>query len=827
MPEPIDLTYRRLRLGTNLDESDFLPLYQRLMQGDQLTEDELIGVLRFAVLFLRSSDEIVGRLGYRMILQYGELTRDYEPLHAVAWQRDLIPIVAAAERLNPGLRESETFETLLFHAHATNFETLEPGGRLVRRTRGQMELRAFNQRERHAIVVAPTSYGKSEMLIEKIVGHLNAATCVLVPSRALIAQTRQLIISDPRVQAARVRVITHPEAYTGEERFVAVMTQERLQRLFVDQPELKFDQLLVDEAHNLLPKGTRPIDLSQAILIASGRNEDLAVTYYTPFMADPDKLRHIGGADIRSRSRSVNEHVKAERIIHAAPGQRQELYDQFLDRMIPLKQEVPEDEIDAVSTLAGHRTLVYVNRPRDSQHLAGRLAAQRGTVALSSQAQRAITAIADLIDPRYSLITAIEAGVLFHHGQIPDVLRQYIEMLFRTDESSDSRLLVTTSTLLEGVNTPADCLVIMTATRGRANLSRSAFRNLIGRVARFKEVFDERRTDLDLLQPRIYLVPSTYSRKNWNVETFLGQVANLARHAEDAVVNPLLEAAEDIAQRTQELEYLENIEPGLTQVADARVAETEVGRLCFRHGVRDFDIFEFERSIQARVDRMRPEPPLSEVGEVIDAICETFLLGVDLEDGDDLARLQRHTAARSFYAMFLGWRARNEPFKRLIGHFVAYWTQMDQPLAYVGSGWGEESYDGGLRKLWVDMGQKSLSEKINLAVVRIKVEQDFIDFRLMKYVEILNALGLIEPQLYQSIKYGTSDPYLICLLRNGFSPELARLVLESYDDHVVVDVRTESVSVFPELPDYMEGGGENDVLVYEARTLVNIGLTLV
>lgn len=826
MPDTVDLTIGRLRRRANLEGSRFIGLYERLMRHEDLADDELVDVLRFAVLFLRSSDDVVARLGYRMILQYGEITRDYEPLHAIAKERDLTPVVAAAERLNPSLGGRETFESMLYAAHATNFRTREPDGRTIRRTRGQMELRDFNARERHAIVVAPTSYGKSEMLIEKLVSRLDAATCVIVPSRALIAQTRAIIIGDIRVQDSRIRVITHPDAYTGEERFIAVMTQERLQRLFTDQPELKLDQLLVDEAHNLLADDPRAIDLSQAILIAGARNESLAVTYYTPFMAEPDSLRHIRGADRQSKSRSVNEHVKAERIVHAPPGAHQELYDQFLDRMIPLSERVPPDEVDAVLALAEHRTLVYLNRPRDAQQLAARLSQRRGDAQLSAQAQRAISAIADLIDPRYSLIAAIRSGVLFHHGQIPDVLRQYIERLFRTDDSDESRILVTTSTLLEGVNTPADCLIMMTPARGRANLSRSAFRNLIGRVARFGEVFDDRRQDLNLLQPRIYLVPGGYARKNWNVTRFLNQVANLSRSVEDTVANPLLDQAEDSPEREAALEYLENIEPGVTQASEVRIAETDVGRLCFRNGVRDFDIFAHEHRFQQRVDQLRSAPRLDEVGDVVDAICNVFLRGVELKESDDLERLQKYTEARSFYSMFIGWRTRNEPFKRLIGHFVAYWASSGQTLVYVGSKWGDVTFGDGARKNWVNMGTKSLSERINLAVVRIKEEQDFVDFRLMKYVEILNSLALIDPPLYQRIKYGTADPYLICLLRNGFSPELARLVKDTYEDVVVVDIVRDTVQVLPTLPERMEHDDQNDVLVYEAKTLVNVGLLI-
>lgn len=825
MTDSLDLTVKKLRLRSNIEGSFFLNLYTRLMKAEELSEEEFIDILRFAVLFLRSSDKVVSRLGYRIILQYSELTRDYEPLHAVAQVRDLIPVVAAVERINPELAASESLSATLFAAHRTNFMTVEHNGETVLRTRGQMELRTFNTREREAIVVAPTSYGKSEMLIEKVAQSLSFATCVLVPTRALINQTRALVIADHRVREERIRVLTHPDAYTGEENFIAIMTQERLHRLLTEHPELRLDQLLVDEAHNLLPDDARALELSQVVLTARARNSDLAITYYTPFMSEPASLKHVNGADQSAKVKSVDENVKVERIAYARPGASTQLYDQFLNRMIDLGTPVPADELTAVIMFAARRTLVYVNRPRDAQDLATRLAERFARSEISVEAQRAIRAIGDLIDPNYSLIRAIEAGVLFHHGQIPDILRQYIERLFRNDLSSQPRLLVTTSTLLEGVNTPADCLIMMTPNRGRKHLSRSAFRNLIGRVARFREVFDSDRTNLDLLQPRIYLIPSRYARSTWNVETFLSNVANLAKTVEDDVENPLLERAGESDARQKELEYLENIESGASQLYNPRIATTEVGKLCFQNGVRDFDIFANEQEIQARVDHARAQQlRFQNPSEVVGAICELFFEGIELIGSDDLKRLRDTLGARRFYTMFIEWRTRNEPFKLLISRFVQYWTQLDEELVFVGSRWGEETYGvDGVRKLYVRMRSKTRVEMINLAVAKIKEEQDFVDVRIVKYMEIMNSLGFIERDFYHQIKYGTADPFLICLLRNGFSPDLARLVQESYSQFVAANIAASTVVVAPELPATMSDHDENDILVYEAETLVTAG----
>lgn len=822
MVQSIDLTIRRIRNSRNLDESNFADLYAKLITGAEMTDTEYVDILRFGVLMSRSSDDAVRRLGYRIFLQYGEVTGDYEPLREIAQARDLIPLVAAIERIHPDLDEDTSLARVFFAAHTTNFE--EPGPQhSIYRTRGQMELREFNSRESEAIIVAPTSYGKSEMLINKVASGLPRRTCVLVPSRALIAQTRANIIANDQVRSSRVRIITHPDAFNGDDHFIAVMTQERLQRLLVDNPNLLLDQLLVDEAHNLLSGDSRSVDLSQVILICRHRNPDLAITYYTPFIASPESLRHIDGFDQSTRVKSVNEHVKIERFMISAPGEYRRLYDQFLNETFRLNDEVPADEVAAVLQAGGDRTLVYVNRPKDAQSLAERLASERSEAELSDASRRAIAAISDLIDPRYGLIEAIKHGVMFHHGQVPDSLRLYIEELFRNDNAPGPRFLVTTSTLLEGVNTPADRLIMMTGTRGRSNLSRSEFRNLVGRIGRFRELFSPDRRDLALLQPRIHLIPSSYARRNWNVDSFLSSVADASSVVEDDVRNPLLENAKDVSDRHAKLEFLENIEPGIANSENVRSATTEVGQLCFRHGVHDFDTFEVENTLQARIDGWREGGPINEVKDLINAVVNIFFKDIELQRSDDLVRLLEHDEARDFYTMFLDWRSRSEPFRRMVSHFVGYWSGLDSEYVYVGPRWGEVRYNGP-RELWVQVRTKTEAQLVNLAVVKIKEEQDFVDFRLLKYVEILFRLDLLDKSLYFRIKYGTDDEYLICLLRNGFSPELARLVKEHYRRLVSVDTRSNRVQVQPELPRRMVRDNQNDILAYEARTLVNAGV---
>ena len=86
----------------------------------------------------------------------------------------------------------------------------------------------------------------------------------------------------------------------------------------------------------------------------------------------------------------------------------------------------------------------------------------------------------------------------------------------------------------------------------------------------------------------------------------------------------------------------------------------------------------------------------------------------------------------------------------------------------------------GFKPLWTDIRYKDQTQLINLAIVRIKEEQDFIDNTIMKFVEVLNDSGVLNQDLYLQIKYGTSNRYEILLIQNGISLSLAKLLLDKY-----------------------------------------------
>ena len=83
----------------------------------------------------------------------------------------------------------------------------------------------------------------------------------------------------------------------------------------------------------------------------------------------------------------------------------------------------------------------------------------------------------------YFLAELLEQGIAYHIGYLPSAIRMRIEKLFKAEKIT---AMFCTSTLVEGVNLPADNLFITSYYSGRAQMTDVDFRNLIGRVGRIQ-----------------------------------------------------------------------------------------------------------------------------------------------------------------------------------------------------------------------------------------------------------------------------------------------------------------------------------------------------
>ena len=416
------------------------------------------------------------------------------------------------------------------------------------------------------------------------------------------------------------------------------------------------------------------------------------------------------------------------------------------------------------------------------------------------------------------MIDAIKKGVIYHHGGVPEPVRMYAEKIY--SECEEIKYVVTSSTLLEGVNIPADKMFILDNKKGRGNLSKSDFKNLIGRVCRFSQIFNKKNDSLKKLEPEIYLVAGKYTSERANLKKFIQDSMSVENIVKDKLENVLLEKKDISTIKDKESykkakEFLENYEGGIVQDSKVKTVKTEVGKYCFMNNVTEIDIFAHEEEIQAQLEKLIKEKyEINNIKSLLEIMYDLFF---SKSDEDSMQRFEHKETIR-FYDMILNWRIENKPLNQIINTFLSYWQKLpldenNRKIIYVGR-WGDLSI-GGFKKLWTDITKKTTEELINLAIVKIKEEQDYIENILIKYVEVLYDLGVIQERLYLKIKYGTEDKRIIACTKNGISLSLAKLLIESYADYLSIDIEDDFIKVNEGIIEKMRENGENEIMICE------------
>lgn len=818
-----EITIKKLR--NSVDQSDFNYAYNKLMLGQTnlLNDSDIQFLFKLSLIFLSYGDYSLAKLGYRIILRYSSVYKDYTPLYDVSINKGYIPISKFIETTHFNSEAiSERFFNTFFSAYKDNFKQDN-----IFLSHGQRTLIDFSSKSKdNFVLVAPTSYGKSEIIISKVIDNIDKKICIVVPSKALLAQTKRRLLNNKNIAQKVKRVITHPEMYKGSEtKFVAVLTQERLLRLLQKHPNLTIDLVLLDEAHNLLKGESRATLLAQVLLITLKRNQNTVLNFFTPFIAEGKNL-HSPYADYSLDTQSTTEYLKVERYYHLDfhSDKKLFLYDQFLNKSIPVDGVENNSEVEFLKKYKAAKNIVYLNRPKDIERLAKSLS-QGKSIDQSEKVLDLISAIADFLHPDYNLLKCIRAGVVYHHGGVPDVIRLYVENIFT--KISALEFIVTNSTLLEGVNIPAEKIFILSNKIGRSKFTKSQFKNLIGRVCRFSEVFSQDGGNLDLLEPEIYLIKGDYADKKSNIISFLQTTAKSDIRIQDDVENLMLLpepdnlSVEEKQSLKSSLEYLENIEPNTVKVKNAVYVTSEIAKLCFKNNVYDFDIIESEKTLDRNLAANMAISNLQSANDVMEAIYKIFIKDINITD-ENFKRLNNEPA-RKFYSMILEWRTSGSSYKQMIGKFISYWNGLTNKIIFAGSRWGEITFDEErVKTLYVDLSQKTEADKVNLAILRIKEEQDYVDNNLIKYIEIFNDLDLMNSDFYEKIKYGTSDKNIICLLKNGFSLDLARCVSKlEYRSFLRIVLKTDEVYLDEKIIGAMEENGENQILIFEATYHIN------
>jgi len=132
-----------------------------------------------------------------------------------------------------------------------------------------------------------------------------------------------------------------------------------------------------------------------------------------------------------------------------------------------------------------------------------------------------------------------------------------------------------------------------------------------------------------------------------------------------------------------------------------------------------------------------------------------------------------------------------ENINELVSYFQSR-IEKKQVMFYFGESYGEKVFVSdeykGEKEVYVDLSEKSFSELVNLAIVKLKLEDDFVAYKLNKFIVMMYDFELISADEYHEYVYGTTDKKKISLSKIGLNVSLiSRLERDGQLGNLVVD----------------------------------------
>ncbi len=357
---------------------------------------------------------------------------------------------------------------------------------------------------------APTAAGKTYIvgtfLHDQVLSNGFKYILYLAPTRALVGEVqRDLNERFKNEPSASTSSMPLPSAYLEARRrdgaVIYVLTQERIHLLInALGKEAKFDLLIVDEAQKISDR-RRGVILQQAIDRVIEIRPSIQVIFISPSTANPavllnDKPTSIRGDTVDSSTPMVLQNIIT---VQQSRGKKFDVGLLVNSEIHPLGgielKSSPSSLKKRTAFVAAEigtsgGTLVYVNGAAEAEDVA-QLIRDYLRPSEEEKPHPDLSNLSDLIKrgvhPKYSLAELVLAGVGFHYGNMPALVRSETERLF---SEGKLKFLVCTSTLIEGVNLSCRNIVVRDPRKGKNTpMTPHDFWNLAGRAGRWGTEF--------------------------------------------------------------------------------------------------------------------------------------------------------------------------------------------------------------------------------------------------------------------------------------------------------------------------------------------------
>lgn len=792
-------------LNSLLNDNFFENAFQKLCLNKELNNLEKEYILSSAILFFRFYDQdkrnkIYFKIGYYIILKYTLKYKDYRPLYDIGLQIGFYPIIEFITKTNKLLNVEEGSKNLLtdaiaFISYQNNFISNE--GYIESLEQNSSRNSIINSEENEIAYIAPTSYGKSSLIADFIVKNKPKKVGIIVPTKSLLVQT----YNDIKKSNKDYKLVLHDEMYNADdERFIGILTQERATRILNSKSKSFFDVIFIDEAHNLFKRDSRSLILSRLIQLNYKRNSNHKVIYLSPLIEDERNLKIKKTKDGTIFTRKVLHDFKSFELYYFDENKSY-----FFDRFTGGKYDLNNDKnyFEYIIDNSINKNFIYQLKPKLTEKLALELSSHMNIdLSKNENIEKIINTLKKEVHPEFQMIECLTKGIVYIHGKIPNLIKEYIEKQFK--EIDEIKFVVANTVILEGINLPIETIFITTNKAGKLNerLDIKSLINLIGRANRLNYVFDKNSKDIDKLISKIhFLEHDTYHGKKGDKNQF-SIFQSLKRLNEnkliDLVKNPIIDTYD-----------IDKLPPFSGDTKEKRIENKEKHRKEDNKLLEHSDfVLENPKSEKERIKKYFIENSIERYFDNLEEVIETILINIQKYDFDfnhkivdiiykiliinnvqnlkdfEIDRL-KNIKARDYYNYYIDVTQKqhlNQRINSVLNHFNNKIKDKD-PFLYIGTAYGDTtSIDAGKpsryeelnnnyrdwKKVYVNL-ETTEERLVNLAIVKLKIEEDFVSYQLTLLMAFLYDFNIIPKDYYYKYIYGTTDERVINLVRFGLT----------------------------------------------------------
>lgn len=362
-------------------------------------------------------------------------------------------------------------------------------------------------------ISAPTSAGKSfiiqNYIRQSFISKDSFFVVYIVPTRALISQVsedfKKVLNPDVSINTAFIEKDGDDiKQFTNKEIFI--LTPERTLKLmqYSYENEISPDLIFIDEVQNVEDDGNRGFLFEYLINEIETNWGKSRKVIAGPFLNNPDVLLKLMFKEASENLKTMFSPVFQLKISLKPSKDYNSVSSKiFFQEKLINTIEIPIDfdygkEISknklktTVKVLMrfgeNSKNIIYLPKTSYVEDFSNYLTEAKNKndkkYVLSNEIQELIDLIKEEIHPDYYLIDTLKIKSAFHHGKLPEIIRGELEYLFANGYLDN---IICTSTLVEGVNLPAEKVFIPYPTKDTDKLSPFEFGNIVGRAGRIRD----------------------------------------------------------------------------------------------------------------------------------------------------------------------------------------------------------------------------------------------------------------------------------------------------------------------------------------------------